>query len=127
MYRYGTWQALLLTYGRYFAEFLEDLSLVRLGLLDLTTCVGLRYGPNIFNLRRFSRKRAPLNFPPKKNFRCAFTYLPDLPNRHNHTPNANPIMRSKYNTPSLHRNILGSRNINLVSIGSDFRHLLRPD
>jgi hypothetical protein len=66
-------QALSLTYGRFFAEFLEDLSLVRLGLLDLTTCVGLRYGPNIFNLRSFSRKRAPLNFPPKRNFRCALT------------------------------------------------------
>ena len=33
-----------LTYGRFFAEFLEDLSLVRLGLLALITCVGLRYG-----------------------------------------------------------------------------------
>ena len=37
-------QALSLTYGRFFAEFLEDLSLVRLTLLELTTCVGLRYG-----------------------------------------------------------------------------------
>ena len=37
-------QALLLTYGRFFAEFLGDLSLVRLGLLALNTCVGLRYG-----------------------------------------------------------------------------------
>jgi hypothetical protein len=48
-------QALSLTYGRYFAEFLEDTSLVRLGLLDLTTCVGLRYGRYIVMLRRFSR------------------------------------------------------------------------
>jgi len=39
-----TGQALSLTYGRFFAEFLEDLSLVRLTLLELTTCVGLRYG-----------------------------------------------------------------------------------
>jgi len=37
-------QALFRSYGCYFAEFLEDLSLVRLGLLDLPTCVGLRYG-----------------------------------------------------------------------------------
>ena len=37
-------QALSLTYGRFFAEFLEDISLVHLGLLALTTCVGLRYG-----------------------------------------------------------------------------------
>ena len=33
-------QALFRRYGRCFAEFLEDLSLVRLGLLDLSTCVG---------------------------------------------------------------------------------------
>ena len=37
-------QALFQSYGRFFAEFLEDLSLVRLALLELTTCVGLRYG-----------------------------------------------------------------------------------
>ena len=40
----GEGQALSLTYGRFFAEFLEDISLVRLGLLALITCVGLRYG-----------------------------------------------------------------------------------
>ena len=40
----GEGQALSLTYGRFFAEFLEDILLVRLGLLDLITCVGLRYG-----------------------------------------------------------------------------------
>ena len=38
--RISTGQALSLTYGRFFAEFLEDLSLVRLTLLELTTCVG---------------------------------------------------------------------------------------
>ena len=53
-------QALSRSYGRFFAEFLKDLSLVRLGLLDPTTCVGLRYGTTTFNLRSFSRKRAPL-------------------------------------------------------------------
>ena len=37
-------QALSRTYGRFFAEFLNEGSLVRLGLLDLGTCVGLRYG-----------------------------------------------------------------------------------
>ena len=40
----GFGQALSRSYGRFFAEFLKDLSLVRLGLLDPTTCVGLRYG-----------------------------------------------------------------------------------
>lgn len=42
-------QALSRSYGRFFAEFLKDPSLVRLGLLDLTTCVGLRYGTAMFN------------------------------------------------------------------------------
>jgi hypothetical protein len=38
------WQALFRSYGRLFAEFLNEESLVHLGLLDLSTCVGLRYG-----------------------------------------------------------------------------------
>src|ERR1700722_6077841 len=50
-------RTLLLTYGRFFAEFLEDLSLVRLGLLALNTCVGLRYGLYNIVLRSFSWKR----------------------------------------------------------------------
>ena len=37
-------QALSLTYGRLFAEFLEDILLVSLTRLELTTCVGVRYG-----------------------------------------------------------------------------------
>ena len=37
-------QTLSLSYGRCIAEFLKKGSLVRLGLLDLSTCVGLRYG-----------------------------------------------------------------------------------
>jgi hypothetical protein len=37
-------QALFRSYGRCIAEFLNEGSLVRLGLLDLSTCVGLRYG-----------------------------------------------------------------------------------
>ena len=49
----------MLTYGRFFAEFLGDLSLVRLSLLDLNTCVGLRYGFYIDKFRSFSWKRAP--------------------------------------------------------------------
>ena len=37
-------QTLSLSYGRYIAEFLDEDSLVHLGLLALSTCVGLRYG-----------------------------------------------------------------------------------
>ena len=39
-----TGQTLSRSYGRYIAEFLKKGSLVHLGLLDLSTCVGLRYG-----------------------------------------------------------------------------------
>ena len=56
-------QALSRSYGRFFAEFLEDLSLVRLSLLDLTTCVGFWYGLILIMLRSFSRKRAPRSLP----------------------------------------------------------------
>ena len=45
----GVGQALSRSYGRFFAEFLKDLSLVRLRLLDATTCVGLRYGTVMLN------------------------------------------------------------------------------
>ena len=48
-YPEGFGRTLSLSYGRYFAEFLEDLSLVRLSLLDSTTCVGLRYGTTTLN------------------------------------------------------------------------------
>ena len=51
------------SYGRFFAEFLGDLSLVRLSLLDLNTCVGLRYGFYMHKFRSFSRKRALCNNP----------------------------------------------------------------
>ena len=37
-------RALSLSYGRCIAEFLNEGSLIRLGLLDLSTCVGFRYG-----------------------------------------------------------------------------------
>ena len=49
-------QALSRSYGRFFDEFLSEESLVPLGLLALSTCVGLRYGVNIINLRSFSGK-----------------------------------------------------------------------
>ena len=54
-------KALFRSYGCFFAEFLGDLSLVRLTLLELTTCVGLRYGSCVIMLRKFSWKRALYN------------------------------------------------------------------
>ncbi len=59
-------EALSRSYGRFFAEFLEEQSLVRLGLLDLTTCVGLRYGLHMLILRDFSWKRALQSFPARR-------------------------------------------------------------
>ena len=38
---------------RYFAEFLNHSSLDRLGILYLTTCVGLGYGPRKNSLEAF--------------------------------------------------------------------------
>ena len=49
-------QALSLTYGRFFAEFLRGKSLVPLGLLALSTSVGFRYGDLTLVLTDFSRK-----------------------------------------------------------------------
>src|SRR3989344_7320866 len=97
-------EALSLTYGRFFAEFLGDLSLVRLGLLDLTTCVGLRYGSRSFNSRGFSWKDALPNPPTRKSGfpHCSDVCLPDFPKRRPHRTNANPIMRSEYSPPSPH-------------------------
>ena len=47
-------EALFRSYGCFFAEFLGDFSLVRLSLLDQTTCVGFWYGFYIVMLRDFS-------------------------------------------------------------------------
>ncbi len=126
-------QALYRRYGRFFAEFLGDISLVRLGLLDLTTCVGLRYGLHIFNLRSFSWKRAlqTLQNRSSKLLYCLNFVLKQVMRIFLHniftTQTSNPIMCFAYYTPSLHRNIYRSRNINRESIGCDFRHLLRTD
>ena len=60
--------ALSRSYGRCFAEFLNEGCLVRLGLLDLFTCVGLRYGLYVFNPRGFSRQPACSNWVHPKAF-----------------------------------------------------------
>jgi len=98
-------QALFRSYGRFFAEFLEEQSLVRRGLLDLTTCVGLRYGSQLVMLRGFSWKRVQQNLPRLPlAFSLSLEYCqPDLPDQPPHCPNAKPLMRSVYNPPSPHR------------------------
>jgi hypothetical protein len=47
------WAPLLPKLRGYFAEFLNHSSLVRLGILYLTTCVGLGYGPCVCSLEAF--------------------------------------------------------------------------
>ena len=49
-------QPILLTYERFFAEFLNPYCPVRLGILSPSTCVGLRYELKDVNSRRFSWK-----------------------------------------------------------------------
>ena len=50
-------QSLFRSYGRFFAEFLSEGSLVGLGLLDPSTGVGLRYGRQQHKLISFSGQR----------------------------------------------------------------------
>jgi hypothetical protein len=82
-YFYG--QAFLRTYGRFFAEFLDEDSPVRLGVLHQPTCVGFRYGHLTISSRGFSRKRALQNFSKiaQRNFHDtrnrALPPLADLP------------------------------------------------
>ena len=54
-------QALSLNYGRCFAEFLNEVSLVHLRLLASPTCVGLRYGYYYLSPRGFSSRLCHLN------------------------------------------------------------------
>ena len=115
-------QALSLTYGRFFAEFLEDLSLVRLSLLDLNTCVGLRYGRHALKLRSFSWNRAPYSPSPRRamlRFRSEYC-VPDLPKTPPHGTDPNPIMGSRYNNPSLHRICVGQGILTLCPSGAAF-------
>ena len=49
-------QTILLTYDRFFAEFLNPYYPVRLRILSSSTCVGLRYELKCVNSRQFSRK-----------------------------------------------------------------------
>jgi hypothetical protein len=125
----ATGQALSLTYGRFFAEFLEDLSFVRLSLLDQITCVGLRYGRYALELRRFSWNRAlyALSLRRRKLPLRLGLCIPDLPSTHPHGTNRHPIAGHTYYRPSLHRTHRRSGNINPVSIGCGFHHPLRPD
>lgn len=87
-------QALSLTYGRFFAEFLNHDSLVPLGLLALSTSVGLRYGDLALVLARFSRRALRLRLPRKTGtFRLRTVLRP-------HANDAKPIRHEILFPPS---------------------------
>jgi hypothetical protein len=108
-------QALFRSYGWFFAEFLGEISLVRLTLLELTTCVGLRYGFTMYKLRGFSWKRALFYLPrvAPKHLRyawvCDWTPSPDFPGDPPYATsvksnNAQNILHSV--PPSLHNEVM---------------------
>ncbi len=108
-------KAILRTYGRLFAEFLEDLSLVHLRLLASPTCVGFRYGLNIFssalrqiNLEVFLGKLfIRISLLAEKFCRYATFELNQFSGfarkTHLYINNQNPIRGSYLFLPSLHR------------------------
>ena len=65
---------------RYFAEFLNHSSLDRLGILYLTTCVGLGYGPQQHSLEAFLGSMGSLYFA-SIGYASPLTLIrqPDLP------------------------------------------------
>jgi hypothetical protein len=94
-------RSLLRTYGRYFAEFLNEDSSDHLSLLDSPTCVGLRYGSCILIIGPFLVTVAP-------------------------TSNIS-IAQSKLNNASDQAYIQEFWNINQMSIDFPFRVRLRID
>jgi hypothetical protein len=126
-------QALFRSYGCFFAEFLGDVSLVRLALLELNTCVGLRYGCSCNKFRKFSWKMALYHLPGRGRafplfleialkLVSGFFLVHFLKAR-----TSNPIMRDTYSSPSFHHLQKQSRNINRVSIEYGSHHSLRTD
>ena len=61
-------QSLFRSYGRFFAEFLSEGSLVGLGLLDPSTGVGLRYGRQQHKLTSFSGHHFTQNHSSEESF-----------------------------------------------------------
>ena len=83
------------TYGRFFAEFLNVDSPVRLTLLELPICFDLRYGHAYINLRSFSWETAFRDFPSRrKRFSLRLDVrFPDFPWKHPYGTSVNSITR----------------------------------
>ena len=77
-------QSLFRSYGRFFAEFLSEGSLVGLGLLDPSTGVGLRYGRQQHKLISFSGHHFTQNRLRKESF-IHFLFLRSLDGYHHET------------------------------------------
>ena len=126
-------QALFRSYGCFFAEFLGDVSLVRLALLELNTCVGLRYGCFYNKFREFSWKMALYHLTRRIGTFPLFLESVLKPvfgiclEHFLKARTSNPIMRDTYSSPSSHHLQKQSRNINRVSIGCGSHHFLRTD
>ena len=73
---HGTGVPLLPKLRGYFAEFLNHSSLVRLGILYLTTCVGLGYGPCVRSLEAFLDSIGSPNSPQSAMHHLS-GYVPD--------------------------------------------------
>ena len=92
-------QALFRSYGRLFAEFLNEESLVHLGLLDLSTCVGLRYGWQCTRVWKLFWSAPSRKFDHEDRFiRSLFYYLDgynqkSAPANMPRTPNNTPPVR----------------------------------
>ena len=63
----------------HFAEFLNHSSPDRLGILYLTTCVGLGYGPHMFSLEAFLGSIGSLYFTTTATHHVSGTRAADLP------------------------------------------------
>ena len=122
-------QALSRSYGCFFAEFLEDLSLVRLSLLDHPTCVGFGTVCSMIILEAFLGRLCVCVNPPKADvhatydlgefriclkFRSRVTYV-------------HPIVRAYFFPPSLHRHTTGHGILTVCPSTAAFRHCLRTD
>ena len=109
-----------------FAEFLSLISLKRLGILSLPTCVGLRYGLSwLQSLAAFLVSMGSSTYEPKLTTSRLWLRLPDLPRKHPTRLNRNPITGP---TTLLHPCITPPtryRNINLFSIDYALRPRLR--
>jgi hypothetical protein len=113
-----------------FAEFLDDGSLVHLGMLYQPTCVGLRYGHHLPSLEPFLDSPASIRpawpFPAAPSTHLSVIAPGDLPPR---TPYRLGGLAPPDLAPCIAHHSIGQgwgRNLNLLSIAYAFPPRLRP-